>query len=80
MTMLPRLQAEEKLSDLNAGMLSSGFADKKDVSRAVANLTEIATGERPKAVKASPQMLAAMGIQTTIVAPASNDGEAAHGG
>jgi hypothetical protein len=76
MTMLPRLQAEETLSAISSGLLSSGYADKKDLTRAVGRLEKVAGGGRRKALKPTPQTLASMGIQTVTVPPSSKSGEA----
>ncbi|ADZ70125.1 hypothetical protein [Polymorphum gilvum] len=76
-TMLPRLQAEEALSALSVGSLSSSFASAKDVSAAVRRLQAVAGGGRKPRRKATPQMLAAMGIATVSV-PAEPDAKEAN--
>lgn len=77
--MLPRLQAEENLSAFNIGMLSSGYADKKDVTKGINRLEKIAGGGRRKPLKATPETLAAMGIATVTVPPSAPKGEADNG-
>ncbi len=83
MTMLPRLQAEERMSAINTGLLSSGYADKKDVTHALWRLQAIAGGGRRKAPAPTPEALAAAGIEMVIVPsgskPAGATGEPGDG-
>jgi hypothetical protein len=77
--MLPRLQAEENLSAIDIGLLSSGYADRKDVAKAVARLERVANGGRRRGSRPTPETLAAAGIEMVIIeAPAGtsepNDG------
>ncbi|WP_346915028.1 hypothetical protein [uncultured Roseibium sp.] len=81
MTMLPRLQAEERMGAISIGLLSSGYADKKDVTHAMRRLQAIAGGGRRKAAAPTPETLAAVGIEMVIVPPGSNTaGEAGEPG
>ncbi|XHC12287.1 hypothetical protein ABWH98_05460 [Labrenzia sp. ac12] len=74
MTMLPRLQAEEKLNSINTGVLSSGFADRKDVTKAVGRLEALADGGRRKFVKPTAATLAQIGIAVVTVPTAPKAG------
>lgn len=65
--MLPRLSAEEKLADVHIGLLGSGFVKKPDLRRALSRLEKAANGGRSKAVKVTPDMLAAAGIAVVTV-------------
>ncbi|RVI59107.1 hypothetical protein CN180_13755 [Sinorhizobium medicae] len=75
--MLPRIQAQEQIMAINAARLGSGWVDKKDARRALSRLERLAEGGRTKAVKASPDMLAAAGIAVIEVPPAV-EGELKH--
>ena len=61
--MMPRLHAEEALSHIETTAIGTGSMRKDSLRRAVAAIERTAQGERrPKAVRATPEMLAAMGI------------------
>lgn len=77
--MLPRLKAEEQLMAISAGTMASGRADKREAQRYLTRLDRSAEGGRLKAVKATPEMLAGMGIAVEIVSPASTASEVEHG-
>lgn len=63
---------------INAARLGSGWVDKKDARRALSRLERLAEGGRTtKAVKASPDMLAAAGI-AVIEGPPAVEGELKH--
>lgn len=66
--MLPRLEAERQLSQINAMSAAFGGMSRSGRSRYLAGLERQATGRRV-GVKASPAALAAIGIGVTIVGP-----------
>lgn len=70
--MLPRIQAEEKLSAFDVALIGSGAYEAADVRRMVDNLEQTKRGgeDAPK-VKASPAQLGLLGIGVTIVPPPS---------
>lgn len=74
--MLPRLEAERQLSQINAMSAAFGGMSRSDRSRYLAGLERQAMGRRSH-VKASPAALAAMGIGVTVVGP---DGLPTEGG
>ena len=65
--MLPRLDAEETLTKIHAGMMSSGLIRKPDLRRALTKLEKTAGGGKRSSVKATPNMLASAGIAVVIV-------------
>ena len=65
--MLPRLDAEETLNKIHAGMMSSGLIRKPDLRRALTKLEKTAGGGKRSSVKATPNMLASAGIAVVIV-------------
>ncbi|MBC2858725.1 hypothetical protein [Stappia sp. 28M-7] len=72
--MLPRLQAEERLVGIDTVALGSGQVKSADARSAMRDLERAANGgRRRRAVKASPQQLAAMGI-AVIEVPATEGG------
>jgi hypothetical protein len=75
--MLPRLQAQEQIMAINAARLGSGWVDKKDARRVLSRLERIAEGGRKRAVKATPDILAAAGIAVVEVPPTA-EGELNH--
>lgn len=64
--MLPRLHAEEKLTEVHVGLLSSGFIKKPDLRRALTRLEKAAGGGRRTVTKATPDMLVQAGIAVVI--------------
>lgn len=60
--MLPRLQAEERLNAITDGGVAAGSMERDDQKTVIAALTQAAEIERPKTMKASPALLAEMGI------------------
>lgn len=73
--MLPRLEAQEQLAAISAAALGSGHVKTNDARRAIAKLERQAQGGRRKAVKATPQVLAGMGI-AVVEQQAADDAEA----
>lgn len=65
--MLPRLQAQEQLTAIEAAALGSGMVKKDDRRRALAQLERRASGGRRRATKATPAMLRAIGVQVIEV-------------
>ncbi|MBZ0164564.1 MAG: hypothetical protein K8H74_17860 [Notoacmeibacter sp.] len=70
--MLPRLQAEEQLAAINAAAIGGAHLDKADMMDAVRRLERRAAGGERRAARASPAMLAAMGI-AVVEAPAREE-------
>lgn len=68
-TMLPRLDAEERLAGIEAGSVAFGTRDKHDARRTLRALQDAARGGRHgrERVKANPAQLAAMGIAVVEV-------------
>jgi len=64
--MLPRLHAEEKLTEVHVGLLSSGFIKKPDLRRALTRLEKAAGGGKRTVVKATPDMLRSAGIAVVV--------------
>jgi hypothetical protein len=60
--MMVRLQAEEQLMAVNATALGSGSVEKGDARRTLDALERTARAGRGKRPKATPPVLAAMGI------------------
>lgn len=61
--MLPRLQAEERLAAIDTLVIGGGRMEQRTAGRAIRRLQAVAEGgRRARAVKATPEMLAAMGI------------------
>lgn len=60
--MLRRLQAEEQLIAISVAALGGGNVKRHEARRALWRLERLAQGGRQNAIKATPQMLAAMGI------------------
>lgn len=72
--MLPRIEAEVTLGDIQAMGAAFGGMKRSDRERYLGRLQRIAQGEgRP--AKASPQALAAMGVAVVIVPPADAGGD-----
>lgn len=61
-TMLPKLQAEEQLAAISAASIGGGHVKPADSRRAIRDLERAANGGRRRAMKATPEVLAAMGI------------------
>lgn len=71
--MLPRLEAEHELNQINAISVASGGARPAERQRYLGRLKRMAAGAT-KAAKPSPASLAMMGIGVTIVeAPGSGE-------
>lgn len=64
--MMPRLQAEERLSTITVIAAGNGCLDRRDHHRVISRLEEAARVEKPKRQKAGPAMLAAMGISVSM--------------
>lgn len=60
--MMRRLQAEEQLMAVNAAALGSGSVKEADARRALDGLERAANGGKRRVAKATPHILAAMGI------------------
>lgn len=77
--MLPRLEAERELKEINAMSVAFGGGRPFERQRHIGRLRRIAAGAT-KAAKPTPAMLAAMGIGVTIVPalPAPRSGEDAN--
>lgn len=61
--MLPKLQAEEQLAAISAASIGGGHVKPADSRRAIRDLERAANGgRRRRAMKATPEVLAAMGI------------------
>lgn len=67
MTMLPRLEAQRELARINAMSAAFGGMKRLDRDRYVGRLSRAAQGGSTGPVKASPQALAAMGVNVVIV-------------
>jgi hypothetical protein len=67
--MLPRLEAEQELTSINAMSLAFGGVRPAERRRYLARLKRQAAGAT-KAAKPTPAMLAMMGIAVTVVPPA----------
>jgi len=68
--MLPRLDAEERLSNIDTNAVSFGALQPDDAERVIARLECTRDGvvmELPKPVVASPDQLGGIGIGVTIV-------------
>lgn len=72
--MLPRIEAEEQLAAVSAVALGGGKVKRNEARRAIARLERQANGGRRKAVKATPTMLAAMGIAVVEIVPGETRG------
>jgi len=68
MTMLPRLEAEEELSRIGAMSMAFGGTRPAERRRHLARLKRLAGGHMAPA-KATPAVLAMMGIGVTVVPP-----------
>jgi len=64
--MLPRLEAERQLGDIQATAAAFGSLKKGDQKRYLARLQRLMEGARKAAVKATPEVLAAMGVAVVI--------------
>ncbi|MBA5778071.1 hypothetical protein H2509_13555 [Stappia sp. F7233] len=71
--MMPRIAAEEQLMAINAVALGSGRIEKRETRRSIERLERMARGERQAAAKATPQMLAMIGISVKM--PGMGGGE-----
>jgi hypothetical protein len=65
--MLPRLEAERELADINAMSAAFGGMRRQDRQRHVGRLVRAANGRGSRAAQATPDVLAAMGISVVIV-------------
>ena len=65
--MLPRIDAEERLAQIDTSAVAFGSLESKDAEKVLSRLEEMRDGCKRVPVKASPEALAAMGI--AIVAP-----------
>ncbi|WP_110753412.1 hypothetical protein [Phyllobacterium leguminum] len=77
--MLPRLEAEEQLMRIAAASLGSGQVKQRDARRAIDQLERAVHGGRRATAKATPDMLAAIGIAVIEVPPASPGVEVSDG-
>jgi hypothetical protein len=76
--MLPRLDAEERLANIDVQALAFGALQSEDADRILTHLQCARDGivpEPPKPMIATPEAMAAMGIGVTIVGA---DGEPVH--
>lgn len=74
---MPRIQADEQLLKISVTALGGGHVKRHEARRAIQRLERLANGGRQQAVKATPQMLAAMGIavvQQAATGDATSDG------
>lgn len=79
MTMLPRLEAEGQLLSIEAARLGFGAYEQRDAAEKISRLHAKATGGEdvaPRAVKASPGQLGAigLGVRQVPAKKALNDG------
>lgn len=65
--MLPRLEAQRELASINAMSAAFGGMKRFDRARYVGKLSRAAQGGGSGAVKATPEMLSAMGVNVVIV-------------
>ena len=72
--MLPRLEAEQELTTINAMSLAFGGGRPSERMRYLSRLRRVAGGRQQAAAKPTPAMLAAMGIGVTIIEPVKRDG------
>lgn len=64
--MLPRLEAERQLSSIQAMAAAFGSMKKPDQQRYLGRLQRLAEGGMARPVKATPELLAAMGVAVVI--------------
>ena len=70
--MLPRLEAQRELADVQAMGVAFGSVSATDRRRHLARLRRLASGVR--AAPATPQVLAAMGVGVVLVPPETGNG------
>lgn len=76
--MLPRIEAGERLASIGDAALAAGNLSPADARAMSRRLSEAAQGERRRAAKATPEVLAAMGVGV-VIAPAASTAEAHDG-
>lgn len=70
MAMLPRLDAQERLMDMNVHAIAAGTMESADARKLLARLDAASGGAPARRQKAGPAVLAAMGIAVSDYVPA----------
>ena len=77
--MLPRLEAQREIASINAMTVAFGGMKPFDRQRYLGRLERMAKGASTAPVKATPEVLAAMGINVVIVPPGGSAKEPVDG-